>query len=424
MILVSGTTLFFTSGCKKGQTEGAPPRPTVEVAEIIQKDVPVYSEWVASTDGLVNATIRAQVQGYLIKQSYKEGNFVRKGQVLFEIDPRPFQAVLDQAKAGRSQAKASLSQAKAEVVQKQAAYFAIKANLERVRPLAEMNALSKKELDDAIGAELSARAAVRAAEAAVFAAEAAVGVAEAAVKKAELELGFTKIVSPISGVAGIAKAQIGNLVGPGFTEELTTVSTVDPIKVYIPMGEQEYMREVYCGRGHNESLPLELILADGSVHPHKGAFAFADRQVDVGTGTIKVAALFPNPGNILRPGQFARVRAMTLVKRAALLVPQQAVTELQGSYQVAVLDAANKVEIRPVKVGERVDSLWVIDQGLKPGERVIVEGVQKVQQGLNVNSRPFNMESCVRPEIKAQAKAAVPPNPEGKTRVPAKTEKR
>jgi membrane fusion protein (multidrug efflux system) len=424
MILVSGTTLFFTSGCKKGQTEGAPPRPTVEVAEIIQKDVPVYSEWVASTDGLVNATIRAQVQGYLTKQGYKEGDFVRKGQILFEIDPRPFQAVLDQAKATRNQCKASLNQAKAEVVQKQAAYFMTKANLERVRPLAEMNAVSKKDLDDAIGAELSARAAVRAAEAAVFAAEAAVGAADAAVKKAELELGFTKIVSPISGVAGIAKAQIGNLVGPGSTEELTTVSTVDPIKVYVPMGEQEYMRDIHNGRGHTEPQPLELILADGSVHPYKGAFAFADRQVDVGTGTIKVAALFPNPGNFLRPGQFARVRALTLTKKAALLVPQQAVTELQGSYQVAVVDAANKVDIRPVKVGERVDSLWVIDQGLKPGERVIVEGVQKVQQGMNVNSRPFNMESCVRPEIKAQAKAEVPLKREGKPAVPTKTDRR
>jgi membrane fusion protein (multidrug efflux system) len=424
IIMVFGTMLFFTSGCKKGQTEGAPPRPTVEVAEIIQKDVPVYSEWVASTDGFVNATIRAQVQGYLIKQSYKEGDFVRKGQILFEIDPRPFQAVLNQTKATRNQCKASLNQAKAEVIQKQAAYFTIKANLDRVRPLAEMNAVSKKDLDDAIGAELSGRAAVRAAEAAVGAAEAAVGAAEAAVEKAQLELGFTKIVSPISGVAGIAKAQIGNLVGPGSMEELTTVSTVDPIKVYVPMGEQEYMRDVHNGRGRTEPLPLELILADGSVYPHKGAFAFADRQVDVGTGTIKVAALFPNPGNLLRPGQFARVRALTLTKRAALLVPQQAVTELQGSYQVAVVGAADKVDIRPVKVGERVDNLWVIDQGLKPGERVIVEGVQKVKQGMNVNPRPFAIESIVEPEIKPQALAEVPSKLEEKPAVPTKTGKR
>jgi membrane fusion protein (multidrug efflux system) len=424
IIMVFGTMLFFTSGCKKGQTEGAPPRPTVEVAEIIQKDVPVYSEWVASTDGFVNATIRAQVQGYLIKQSYKEGDFVRKGQILFEIDPRPFQAVLNQTKATRNQCKASLNQAKAEVIQKQAAYFTTKANLDRVRPLAEMNAVSKKDLDDAIGAELSGRAAVRAAEAAVGAAEAAVGAAEAAVEKAQLELGFTKIVSPISGVAGIAKAQIGNLVGPGSMEELTTVSTVDPIKVYVPMGEQEYMRDVHNGRGRAEPVPLELILADGSVHPHKGAFAFADRQVDVGTGTIKVAALFPNPGNLLRPGQFARIRALTLIKRAALLVPQQAVTELQGSYQVAVVDAANKVDIRPVKVGERVDNLWVIDQGLKPGERVVVEGVQKVKQGMNVNPRPFAIESIVEPEIKPQAEAEGSSKLEGKPVVQAKTGKR
>jgi membrane fusion protein (multidrug efflux system) len=392
--------------------------------ETIQKDVPTYSEWVASTDGLVNATIRAQVQGLLIKQNYKEGDFIRKGQILFEIDPRTFQAALDQARATRNQTKASLNQAKAEVVRMEAAYFMTKANLDRVRPLAEMNAVSKKDLDDAIGAEMSALAAVRAAQAAVFASEATVGAAEAAVEKAQLEFGFTKILSPIGGVAGIAKAQIGNLVGPGFTEELTTVSTVDPIKVYVPLGEQEYMRDVHNGRGRNEPLPLELILADGCVHPHKGFFAFADRQVDVGTGTIKVAALFPNPGNLLRPGQFARIRALTRIKRGALLVPQQSVTELQGSYQVAVVGADNKVDIRPVKVGERVDKLWVIDQGLKPGERVIVEGIQKAKQGMNVNPRPFAIESSAKPEIKPQAEPEGPSKPEGKPAVPAKTEKR
>jgi membrane fusion protein (multidrug efflux system) len=284
--------------------------------------------------------------------------------------------------------------------------------------------VSKKDLDDAIGAEMSALAAVRAAQAAVFASEATVGAAEAAVEKAQLELGFTKILSPIGGVAGIAKAQIGNLVGPGFTEELTTVSTVDPIKVYIPMGEQEYMRDVHNGRGRTEPLSLELILADGCVHPHKGAFAFADRQVDVGTGTIKVAALFPNPGNLLRPGQFARIRALTLIKKGALLVPQRAVTELQGSYQVAVVGADNKIDIRPVKVAERVDKLWVIDQGLKPGERVIVEGIQKAKQGMNVNPKPFAIESSAKPEMKPQAGLEAPSKPEGKPAVAAKTEKR
>jgi len=406
ILMVIGTTLPFMSGCQKGQTEVASPAPTVEVVEIIQKDVPVYSEWVASTDGFVNATIRAQVQGYLITRNYKEGDFVKQGQVLFEIDPRPFQATMDQAKATRNQSKASLNQAKAEVARLEAAHFITKANLDRVRPLAQMNAVSKKDLDDAIGAELSAQAAVHAAQAAVGAAEAAVGATEATMEKAQLDLGFTKIVSPIDGVAGIAKAQIGNLVGPGSIEELTTVSTLDPIKVYIPQSEQEYLRNGRNGRGHGTAARLDLILADGSVHPYKGTFAFADRQVDVRTGTIKIAALFPNPGNILRPGQFARVRAQGEIKKGALLVPQRAVTELQGSFQVAVVGRDNKVDIRPVKLAERVDNLWVIDEGLKPGERVVAEGVQKVKQGMNVNPKLYD------------------PNPQSKTEAPSRPQEK
>jgi len=225
-------------------------------------------------------------------------------------------------------------------------------------------------------------------------------------EKAQLDLGFTKIVSPIDGVAGIAKAQIGNLVGPGSIEELTTVSTLDPIKVYIPQSEQEYLRNGRNGRGHGTAARLELILADGSVHPYKGTFAFADRQVDVRTGTIKIAALFPNPGNILRPGQFARVRAQGEIKKGALLVPQRAVTELQGSFQVAVVGRDNKVDIRPVKLSERVDNLWVIDEGLKPGERVVAEGVQKVKQGMNVNPKLYD------------------PNPQSKTEAPSRPQEK
>ena len=400
LLMVWGTTLFLLPGCEKERKGEALPPPTVEVVDIIQKDVPVYSEWVASTDGFVNATIRAQVQGYLITRNYKEGDFVKKGQILFEIDPRPFQAALDQAKATRNQSRASLNQAKAEVVRLEALHFTTKANLDRVRPLAEMNAVSKKDLDDAIGAELSAQAAVQAAQAAVGASEAAVGAAEAAMEKVQLDLGFTKIVSPINGVAGIAKAQIGNLVGPGSIEELTTVSTLDPIKVYVPQSEQEYLRNGRNGRGRGTDVRLDLILADGSVHPYKGAFAFADRQVDMRTGTIKVAALFPNPGNILRPGQFARVRAQTEIKKGALLVPQRVVTELQGGFHVAVVGRDNKVDIRPVKLAERVDSLWVIDGGLKPGERVVAEGIQKVRQGMVVNPKPYD------PELRSKAQAS------------------
>jgi membrane fusion protein (multidrug efflux system) len=387
MVIVVGAMLLLLSGCKKGQGRETPPSPpTVEVVEVIKKDVPVYSEWIASTDGFVNATIRAQIQGYLIKQNYKEGDLVKKGQILFEIDPRPFEAVLEQAKG--------------QLAQQQARWETAKANLERIKPLAEQKAVSMKDLDDATGVEQATRAAVIA--------------ARAVVDKAQVDLGFTKIISPIDGIAGIAKAQIGNLVGPGSIEELTTVSTVDPIKVYIPMSEQEYLRNMQNGRGYTQQMmPLDLILADGSVHPHKGVLAFADRQVDVRTGTIKVAALFPNPGNVLRPGQFARVRAQTMTKKGALLIPQRAVTELQGSYQVAVVGSDNKVDIRPVKVAERVDNLWVIDEGLKPGERVVAEGIQKIKQGMEVNAKPFG----------AQPKAAIEaPAVSNKTKPAAQTE--
>lgn len=340
-------------GCERAGTRDASAPPMVEVAEVTRKDVPLYSEWTASTDGLVNATIRAQVQGYLIKRDYNEGDFVRKGQVLFEIDPRTFQAALEQAKG--------------QLAEQQARWGTAKANLERIKPLVEQRAVSKKDYDDAVGAEAATHAQVIA--------------LQALVDKVTLDLGFTKITSPIDGIAGIARAQLGNLVGPGSVEELTTVSTVDPIKVYVLMNEQEYLKYVQNGQGHGQRMPLQLILADGRVHPHTGSFAFADRQVDIKTGTIKVAALFPNPGNVIRPGQFARVRAQTEVKKGALLVPQRAVMELQAGYQVAVVGPDNKVIMRPVKAGQQIDGLWVIHDGLKPGERVVTEGLQKVKQG-------------------------------------------
>ncbi|MCX5814540.1 MAG: efflux RND transporter periplasmic adaptor subunit [Proteobacteria bacterium] len=360
VLIVSGIALL-SSGCKNSQTKEAGSAPTVEVAEVLVRDIPVYSEWTASTDGLVNATIRAQVQGYLIEQNYKEGDFVKKGQVLFKIDPRTFQAALEQAKG--------------QLAQQQARWEIAKANLERIKPLVKLKAISLKDLDDAVGTEQAALASVAA--------------AQAVVDKAQVDLGFTKITSPIAGIAGIAKAQLGNLVGIGSIEELTTVSTVDPIKVYVSMSEQEYLEYVQYNGGHGQKLPLQMILADGRIHPHKGSFAFADRQVDVRTGTIKVAALFPNPGNIIRPGQFARVIARTAIKKGALLVPQRAVTELQGGFQVAIVALDNKVSIRPVKVAERVDNLWVIETGLKPGERVVAEGVQKVREGSVVTVKPF-----------------------------------
>jgi len=353
---------LLLTGCSE-QKPAAPTAPEVEVATVVVKDVPIVREWVGTTDGLVNAKINAQVQGYLIKQNYKEGSEVKKGQVLFEIDPRPFQAALEQAKG--------------QLAVNEGQFYTAKANLEKIRPLAAVNAVSKKDLDDAIGREASARAAVQA--------------DKAAVSKASIDLSFTKITSPIDGIAGIAKAQLGDLVGKPGDPELTTVSTVDPIKVFIPLSEQEYMHYTRAGVGksNRQGPTLELVLADGRVFPHTGKVSFADRQVDERTGTIKVATIFPNPGNLLRPGQFAKIRALIETQKGALLVPQRAVNELQGRYQVAVVGPDNKVDLRWVKVGERDGSLWVINEGVKPGERVIVEGVQKVRAGMPVTPKLF-----------------------------------
>jgi membrane fusion protein (multidrug efflux system) len=350
------------TGCKKEQ-KAAPPPPEVEVVTVTQKDVPIYSEYVGTADGFVNATIRAQVQGYLIKQNYKEGDLVKKGQVLFEIDPRTFQA--------------SLEQAIGVLAAHQARWDTTTANLKRIKPLAAQNAVSQKDLDDSIGAEQEAHAAVIA--------------AQAGVDRAKLDLGFTKVTSLIDGIAGIAKAQIGNLVGPGAMEELTTVSTVNPIKVYVQVSEQEYMKAM--GQDRQAALKsLELILAEGSVYPHKGELAFADRQVDVQTGTIKVAALFPNPGNLLRPGQFAKIKVMTEMKKGALLIPQRAVSEVQGRYMVAVIGPENKADIRTVQVAEQIGSDRIISEGLQPGEKVVAEGIQKVKQDQPVTPKPFEAQ--------------------------------
>lgn len=366
IIIIFCSVSIFLAGCKK-EEKPSPPPPVVEVMEVIQKDVPIQHEWVGTTDGMVNATIRAQVTGYLIRQNYKEGDTVKKGQVLFEIDPRPFQAAMDQAKGA--------------LARQEAQYENARANLARVRPLAEQNALSKKDLDDSVGAEQSALAGVTA--------------AQAAVEKARLDLGFTKITSLIDGMAGLAKAQVGDLIGPAQAGELTTVSTINPIKVYYTINEQAYidfMKQFSSeadGLEQARKLKLELILADRSLYPYKGTVYAFDREVNVRTGTLRVAGLFPNPANLLRPGQFVNVRVLAGIKKGALLVPQRAVTELQGSFQVAVLGTDNRIDIRTVKVGDIIGSLWIIDKGLKPGERIVVEGVQKVRQGIAVTAQPF-----------------------------------
>jgi membrane fusion protein (multidrug efflux system) len=360
------------------------------VVRVEQKDVPIWKEWIGTLEGLVNAQIKPQVTGYLLRQTYQEGSFVKQGQLLFEIDPRTFQASLDQMKSQVANAESQLATAEANQVKAQ-------IDVERYGPLAKEQAISQQDYDHAVQANFAAKAQVQASKAQIEA-------AKAQLAAAQLNVGFTKVLSLIDGIAGIAQAQIGDLVGPGTL--LTTVSTVDPIKVYFPVSERGYLDYIKenpdaAKRAAQESkLALQLILADGSVYPHSGHFSFADRQVDVKTGTLRLQGLFPNPGNILRPGQFARVRAITTTKRGALLIPQMAVSELQGTYQVAVVDSDNKVQIRPVKVGERFGTDWIIEQGLKPGERVVAEGLQKVRAGVAVNPTPHKTTAQAKPEPK------------------------
>lgn len=366
--------LLLAGGCLEEKKAVAPAPPVVEVVKVVQQDVPVYSEWIGVLDGSINAVIRPQVTGYLVKQNYVEGEEVRKGQVLFEIDPRTFQAALKQTQASLEQARGNLSA-------QEAAAATARADLARVKPLAAKNALSQKDLDDAIGRDLAAKAAV-------ITAKAGISVAAANLEKAQLELGFTKITSPVDGVAGIAKAQLGNLVSPSMQEELTSVSTLDPIKAYINVSEQEYLKAKTAQSKASEA-PLQLVLADGSVYPHQGKMALADRQIDPATGTLKIGSLFPNTDNFLRPGMYGKVRAMLQTKVGAMIVPQRAVTEMQGKYLVAVVTPDNTIDIRPVVVAERIEAGWIIEKGLEPGEAVVAEGTQKVRPGMSVTTKPF-----------------------------------
>ncbi|MFZ3215697.1 MAG: efflux RND transporter periplasmic adaptor subunit [Candidatus Acidiferrales bacterium] len=355
--------IFSVAGCERS-SPAAPPPPTVSFVPVQQKDVPIYGDWVATLQGYTSAQIQPEVTGYLVKQTYREGSFVRKDDVLFEIDPRPFQALLDQAKGQLAQANAQLG-------------LAI-INLNRDTPVAKLHAIPQSQLDNDVQSKLAAEALVQA--------------DQAAVEQAQLNLDFTKVRSLIDGIAGIAQTQIGSLVATSTV--LTTVSKVDPIKVYFPISEQEYLRIATKISGtidllsDSSSVPLQLVLADGSIYPHPGRIVFADREVDEQTGTIRIVGAFANPGNILRPGQFGRVRAVTSYRKDALLVPQRAVTELQGKYQVATIGADNKVTIHTVTVGDRVGTMWVIADGLQPGERVVTEGVQKVAEGAPVTPVP------------------------------------
>jgi RND family efflux transporter MFP subunit len=353
-----GVVFIAVAGCHgKPTPPPAPGPPTVVVTSVVQQDVPVTQEWIGTTQGNVNAEIRPQAEGYLLRRVYAEGSFVRQGQVMFEIDARQVQAQLQQTQADLAQAQAQLAKTQQDV--------------NRFRPLAAQKAISQQELDNAVSAAAAAKAVVDA--------------KQAAVHQARLNLGWSRVTAPISGIAGASQAQVGNLVNPSTL--LAVVSQCDPIRVLYPLSEQEYLRLQERLRSDPQARGdvLDLVLADGSTFPHKGHVLFSDRQVDVKTGTIGTVAVFPNPGNLLRPGQYAKIRAVTEVKKGAILVPQRAVNELQGGFQVAVVGSDDKAELRPVVPGVRVGKLWEIDSGLQPGDRVVVEGFSRVKPGAAVH---------------------------------------
>jgi len=353
---------FGVIGCKK-QAPPPPPPPEVEVITASSTNMPIFQEWIGTMEGFVNAQIRAQVTGYLLTQNYKEGSEVKKGELLFQIDPRPFQAALDQAQAKLAQDQPQLGKTELDV--------------KRYTPLAKEQAISQEELDNAIQANLAAQAQIKA--------------DQAAIENGQLNLGFTQVKSPIDGIAGIALAQIGDLVSPAGIV-LTTVSALNPMRAYFNVGEKSYLtfwRHLIGSADTNKILPLELILSDGTAYPEKGKFFIADRQVNPNTGTLQIAGLFPNPDLVLRPGQYALVRAQTEIRKNVTVIPQRAVTELQGSYQVIMVDNENKAHSKAVKVGEQTGANWIIEEGVQPGERVVIEGLQKAKENAVVNPKPF-----------------------------------
>ena len=358
--------VFLLDGCSRKTPPAAPPAPEVLVTTVQPRDVPRVLERVATLDGFINANINAQVQGYLISRDYKEGSVVKKGDLLFQIDPRPFEAALAQAKG--TLAKDQATQAKTDADEK------------RAQDLFDKKVISDSERDAAIAAAGSSRANVQA--------------DEAAVKQAELNLGYTKIISPIDGVAAIATAQVGDLVGPN-TGVLTSVSQLDPIKAIVTAGEGPFTDFISRHPDPNErqqyvnTLQFELILGNGKTYPQKGKFYALDRNLDPKTGSIRYEVTFPNPANALRPGQFGKVRFVADLKKGAMVVPQEAVNELQGSYQVAVVGDDNKVSIRPVKMGERIGAFWEVTDGLNPGDKVVVQGLQKAREGSTVVPRDW-----------------------------------
>ncbi len=383
---VFGSIVIVLAACgNKSEQHAAPPPPDVGVSTVQQETVPIYGNWVASLEGFVTANIQPQVSGYLVRQNYREGSYVSKGEVLFEIDPRPFQAALEQAQGQLAQARGQLGQAQAQLGLAQ-------LNVKRDTPLAQAHAIAQSQMDTDVQSQ-------RQNEALIKANQAGIETAQANVATAELNLGFTKVRSLVAGIAGIANTQIGNLVSP--TSVLTTVSQVDPIKVYFSISEQEYLGladKMKAGGASADLLrsknpvPLQLTLANGNVYPRSGRILFADRSVDAQTGTIRIVGAFANPGNILRPGQFGRITALTSLHRNALVVPQRAVSELQGRYQIALVEADNKIHVQTVQVGDKVGDAWVIESGLKPGDRVVSEGSSKVRDGETVTPQPDKLK--------------------------------
>ncbi len=367
-IAASGTllTLIFAVGCSRKQSTVVASAPEVLVTVVTPKDVPRILERVATLDGFINANINAQVQGYIVSRDYQEGSLVKKGDLLFEIDPRPFEAALAQAKGTLAKDKAN--QVKADADEK------------RALDLFNRKVISDQERDTAVAAAGSSRANAQA--------------DEAAVKQTELNLGYTKVTAPIDGIAGFTNAQVGDLVNPT-SGALTTVSQIDPIKALVTAGEGPFTdfvsrhpdpkeREAYI-----RSVEFELILGNGTVYPHKGKFYALDRSLDPRTGSIRYYVTFPNPGNILRPGQFGKVRFVADMKKGAMVIPQEAVNELQGNFQVALVDQDNKVSIRPVKMGERIGAMWEVTDGVKPGDKVVVQGIQKAREGAQVTVKDW-----------------------------------
>lgn len=388
LIALRANALVFVVLVAVGCGEDAPPPPKpveVVLGEVAQRDVAVQSEWIGTTEGAVDAEIRAQVSGYLVSRNFEEGTYVKKDSVLFQIDPRTYRAALEEARATLGRAQAMLGKADLDV--------------RRFTPLVAEGAVSQQELDDALQLQQSARAGLEG--------------AKAAVEKAELDLAFSSVRSPVDGVAGIARAQLGDLVGPGDPYPLTNVSQVDPIRVLFPLSEREYLlfagriRDAIQGRGNASGVPLSLVLTDGTVWPHPGRVVPAASGVDQTTGTFLMRGEFPNPDNILRPGQYARVRAVTSTAKNALLVPQRAVAELQGVFQVAVVKADDTVELRVVEPGVLAGSDRVIEKGLTAGERIVVEGLQKVRPGTLVTPKA----PAAAPAATANPAAPAPPKP-------------